>query len=100
MTWLEWLSWGFTGSSGGAAQRAKLGLRPRYFKRNEIVEIETADGWVRGTVIRRLREGEDLPFKISWWEPNSTWYLVQFAADGSCAWARKVDLRRPGGYSA
>ena len=75
--------------------------RPRSFKRNQIVEIEVAYGvWAPGTVIRRLRKGEELPFKTSGWEPIASWYLVQFDADGSLGWVRKIDLRLPGGASS
>jgi hypothetical protein len=75
--------------------------RPSRFKLNQIVEIEVDYGvWVPGKVIRRLRKGEELPFKPSLWQPIATWYLVQLDADGSLHWVRKIDLRLPGGPSA
>ena len=93
------------GNTRGVGGRGP-GLRPPYFKRGEPVEICVEDHggllrakevWVPGNVVRRLRKGEDLPFKESGWEPIASWYLVRFDDDGSLTWVRKTDMRLPGG---
>jgi hypothetical protein len=80
------------------ADRFKEPKRPRYFKRAQLVEIEVVGPgnrtvWEAGKVIRRLRKDEDLPLRTSAWEPISSWYLVQFDADGTQGWAPKSNLR-------